>query len=285
MTFVTLLCERFNSTKEPVWSCFSITLSCRGCVTQRVTGRGRDLGCSGQCWCLCNGPWVAAGSLRSLSLGYHCCMHCWSERKVDSLILPVGCIDWGKTAIPHCYVSDVLKWRVFFFFLLSCLMRLALCAACELGVSMCSLGEAGGGLGWGTLSSVFWQGHYSVWMELKESFSERGSVKGMCRMRPGSNVGKRQLRNRRKKKKKDTLIWNYWEDATASPARKKFNSRGWGREKSDCFGYAQLRRRARTGWSFTVVKIETRMEVERLRERLIRELRREGSQEGKRQRR
>lgn len=34
-----------------------------------------------------------------------------------------------------------------------------------------------------------------------------------------------------------------------------------------------------------MVKIETRMEVERLRERLIRELRKEGSQEGKRQRR
>lgn len=135
---------------------------------------------------------MAAGSLRSLSLDYHCCTHCWGERKVDSLILSVGCANRGKTPIPHCLISSH-GGKLWFFE--RCLVRLVWCELCEQGCSSAVWGETAVWelevySGWGTLVCVLAGSPQCVnGAELKESFTERGSVKGMCRMWPGSSKG------------------------------------------------------------------------------------------------
>lgn len=110
---------------EFILSCVGVELCCWGCISQRVTTRGRDLG-RGDKASVCATARVAAGSLRSLSLDYHCCTHCWGEKNVDSLILPVGCFDRGKspcTLLCLCYAYVMKENEVSE----SCLAGLVLC--------------------------------------------------------------------------------------------------------------------------------------------------------------
>lgn len=87
-------------------SCVSADLCCA--VSNRESPREGGTWAVGQCWCLCNSPWVASGSLGSFSPDYHCCTHCWSERRADSLILSVGCTDRGR--IPQRCTCLYLMW-------------------------------------------------------------------------------------------------------------------------------------------------------------------------------
>lgn len=170
----------------------------------------------GQCWCLCNGPWVAAGSLRSLSLDYHCCTHCWSERKVDSLILSVGCTNRGKNF--PCYISSdwVRKKSSFLLWRLSRGVG-AVCSVRAWGVPLqffreAEVWELEVGLGWGTLVCVLAGSLLCVnGAELKASITERGSVKGMCRMLLGSSNGteyEEVICSKKKKEDSITIVWN-----------------------------------------------------------------------------
>lgn len=82
-------------------------------------------------------------ALRSLSLDYHSWMHCWSERKADSLILLVGCCTRGRTSVPYCCVSVMEeKWVSWKLSRRACASEL-----CEPGALVQFLGEVGGWLG------------------------------------------------------------------------------------------------------------------------------------------
>lgn len=123
-------------------------------VSNRESPQEGGTWAAGQCWCLYNGPWVASGSLRSLSPDYHSCTHCWSERRVDSLILSVGCASRGRSLHfgQFCVKYDGRKWSV-----VEKLSRVVWTV--QAGVSWGFLGETGdwtleGGLGWGTLVCV-----------------------------------------------------------------------------------------------------------------------------------
>lgn len=134
-----------------------------GAVSHRESPREGGTSAAGQYWCLCTGPWVATGSLRSLSLDYHCCTHCWSERKAHGLILSVGCTDRGKTPLTHCYVSRDGRKYVFFHHFVFLFVLKSSHGNCAVwtagrGVLVWSLGgtlwELEVGLGWGTLVCV-----------------------------------------------------------------------------------------------------------------------------------
>lgn len=167
-----------------------------GAVSHRESPREGGTSAAGQYWCLCTGPWVATGSLRSLSLDYHCCTHCWSERKAHGLILSVGCTDRGKTPpYPLLYLTWWKKISFGVFFVLKSSRGAGAVWTVSRGVLVWSLGgtlwELEVGLGWGTLVCVLAGSPLCVKEAvLKESFTERGSVKGMCRMWLGSSNGK-----------------------------------------------------------------------------------------------
>lgn len=92
-------------------------------VTQGVTTRGRDF-CCRTMLVFVQRP-LSVGWLSQIAFAsLHCCTHCGGEKKVDGLILSVGCTSRGKTLITHCYIShDVRKGC----FLKSCLAGLPLC--------------------------------------------------------------------------------------------------------------------------------------------------------------
>lgn len=136
----------------------------------------------------------------------------------------------------------------------SCLLGLVLCELC---VSVCVYGgslvqflgetevwELEVGLGWGTLVCVLAGSLLCVnGAELKASFTERGSVKGMCRMLLGSSNGNKYEGD------KDGKIFRDKKKSKVMENCKKYEStmRRWARQKL---------RQARTEWRFTVVKIE-----------------------------
>lgn len=75
-----------------------------GAVTQGVTTRGRDFSSRTMLVFVQRPP--SGGRLCQIVLAsLHCCTHCWGEKKVDGLILSVGCTNRGKTPITHCYIS------------------------------------------------------------------------------------------------------------------------------------------------------------------------------------
>lgn len=171
-------------------SCVSADLCCQGAVSHRESPREGGTSVAGQCWCLCNGPWVAAGSLRSLSLDYHCCTHCWSERRLNGLILSVGCTDRGKTPLPTA-ILHVMGKKGGFLKLPRAVWTVWARVSCRSFLGESGVWEPEVGLGWGTLVCVLAGSLLCVnAAELKETFTERGSVKGMCRMWLGSGNGK-----------------------------------------------------------------------------------------------
>lgn len=82
-----------------------------------VATRGRDLITEGQCLCLCNGPWVAAGSVGSLVPDYGCCTHCQrAEGGSGRIDLPGQCTDKGKNMIiilsnrvPNLWIGQICR--------------------------------------------------------------------------------------------------------------------------------------------------------------------------------
>lgn len=178
-----------------------------GAVTQGVTTRGRDFSSRTMLVFVQRPP--SGGRLCQIVLAsLHCCTHCWGEKKVDGLILSVGCTNRGKTPITHCYIShDGRKGLLF----KKKEEKSWLCGASAVrtvwaGVFWCSFSgetevwELEVRLGWGTLVCVLAGSLLCVnEAELKESFTERGSVKGMCRMRLGSSNGKDRVNGKKKK--------------------------------------------------------------------------------------
>lgn len=82
-------------------------------VTQGVTTRGRDFCCRTMLVFVqrpLSGGWLSQIAFASL----HCCTHCGGEKKVDGLILSVGCTSRGKTLITHCYISHDVRKGCFF---------------------------------------------------------------------------------------------------------------------------------------------------------------------------
>lgn len=123
------------------------------------------------------------------------------------------------------------------------------------------------GLGWGTLVCVLAGSLLCVNVaELKESFTERGSVKGMCRMWLGSCNRKDRVWKGYIWKK--YLEMNYWRDGKWHPQ---------GQSKMTIWTKHRNRKDSVKVYSG---KNRDGMVVERLGERLIRDLR-EGGRHGK----
>lgn len=148
-----------------------------GAVSHRESPREGGTWAAGQCWCLCNGPWVAAGSLRLLSLHYIAARivevkgkwMAWSclrdaPAKVGALLMRGGGGEVCLRDVCGAVGAMGVFWSQFI-----------------LVGGEAEVWEMEVGLGWGTPSLCFWQGHYCVWMKLSwKKVSQREAQRKAC---------------------------------------------------------------------------------------------------------
>lgn len=132
---------------QPVHECIHIsvvlTQLLRLCVSHQIATRGRDF----SHWdnaSVC----ATTGSLNLLSLGYCWCTPGWKERKVDSLIQPVGCTRGGKDLLLLTVLEENKIVR----------------SVVRLRKINCSVDFMDGGCRGVRQPSLFWQGNFSLRM-------------------------------------------------------------------------------------------------------------------------
>lgn len=172
-------------------SCVSAELCCWGCVTQGVTTRRRDLGSRTMLVFVqrpLSGGWVSQIARAWLPL-----LHALLKWKESGQLDPVcGSTDRGKTPVPHCYISVMEENEVFESCLVGACAVWTVWAGCSSAVSGGSRNLGAGG--WLAVCVLAGSLLCVNRAELKESFTERGSVKGMCRMWLGSSMEKTECR-------------------------------------------------------------------------------------------
>lgn len=154
-------------------SCVSAELRCRGCVLQRVTTRGRDLGCRTMLVFVqrpLSGGWLSQIVPASL----HCCTHCGLKGKWTAW----SCLWDAPTKVGPLlptFISGMMKEGRFLLKAVLGILSYVNCGRRGVLVAVFLGGTLRSGrwrLAWGEAPlSVFWQGHYCVcewsWAERK----------------------------------------------------------------------------------------------------------------------